>query len=183
MPKIVPAARPEMPRSMAQLFLKHQGVEGPALIGRRGYYRDTMGVKGKNDRGIYDDAISLLTPTAYVTFNANCDPSRARPGIAVLNPGVWLYKLGIHGLSKPKSRQYPALVQAAKVTVTRDKRGEDTGFFGINIHRGGYTTTSSEGCQTIYPDQWAAFFELVKSEMTRHGLKTIPYVLTEREDL
>lgn len=190
MSKIVPAARPEIPRTTAELYLRRAGVAGPALLGRRGYYRDSMGVPGVQERGIYDDAIMLVTPTAFVTYNANCDPSRHRKGIANLKAGLWSYRLGIHGLSKPKSRQYPALVQAAPVTVLRDDPEDadrdgpepDTGWFGINIHRGGYTTTSSEGCQTIYPDQWAAFFEAVKAEMKRHGLRAIPYLLTERDE-
>lgn len=181
MTTIVPNARPELGRHAAEEMLAQLGVAGPAILGRRGYYRDAMGVPGKNDRGIYDDAIFVVTPTAFVAFNANCDPSRARPGIAVLKAGVWQYKPGIHGLARPKEQQYLALVQAAPVTVVRDGRGDDTGWFGINIHRGGYSSTSSEGCQTIYPDQWPAFIELVKLEMQRHGLMRIPYALTERE--
>ena len=178
---LVPNARPEMGRHAAEQLLHAHGVEGPALLGRRGYYRDTMGKPGENDRGIYDDAIMLVTPTAYVTFNANCDPSRYARGMAVLAPGVWRYKVGIHGLSRPKAEQYEALVQAAPVTVRRDQQGNDTGWFGINIHRGGRTTTGSLGCQTIHPSQWEAFLALVKAELHRHGIVTIPYVLTERE--
>lgn len=181
MSAIAPAARPEMGRHGAELLLFDHGVHGPALLGRRGYYRDSMGQPGANDRGLYDDAIMLVTPTAYVTFNANCDPSRESPGMAVLKAGVWRYKLGIHGLSKPKPLQYEALVQADEVTVTRDGRGDDTGWFGINIHRGGRTTTSSLGCQTIHPSQWDGFIALVKGEMHRHGIATIAYCLTERE--
>jgi lysozyme len=49
----------------------------------------------------------------------------------------------------------------------------------INIHRGGYRTTSSEGCQTIYPSQWDGFINLVYSEMSRYNQKTIPYLLVE----
>lgn len=181
MTKIVPPAPPELPVELARRLLGEANVlEGVALIGRRGYYRDTMGTVGENDRGIYDDAIALLTPTAYVTFNANCDPSIKRQGVANLKAGVWRYKVGTHNLSKEKKFQYTALVQAAPVTVLRDNQGDDTGYFGINIHRGGYNTTSSLGCQTIYPDQWDSFINLVKGEMLRHSIKTIPYLLTER---
>jgi hypothetical protein len=176
---IKPPARPEMQRNAALELLAYASLESFALIGRRGYYRDTMGAPGVNDIGVYDDAIILVTPTAYATFNANTDPSRQLPGIATLKYGSWLYRIGIHGLSHPVGpRQYPALVQAAPVTVTRDGGKEETGFFGINIHHGSFGTTSSEGCQTVYPDQWEEFFGLVKSEMTKYSRRTIPYLLT-----
>lgn len=182
MSSIVPLTRPEMSHDLARTLIEAAGLQKEPLVilGRRGYYRDTMGAPGKNDRGIYDDMIAVVTATAFVAFNANTDPSAWRPGIANLKAGVWRYKLGIHGLSKPKERQYLALVQAAPVTVIRDQQGEETGYFGINIHRGGYNTTSSLGCQTIYPAQWEAAIALVKSEAARYAVKSWPYLLTER---
>lgn len=181
MSPIVPLTRPELSHDLAITLLKEAEItETVAILGRRGYYRDTMGEKGKNDRGIYDDAIVILTPTAFASFNANCDPSAFKPGIANLKAGVWRYKIGTHNLSKPADKRYTALVQAAKVTVLRDQQGDDTGWFGINIHRGGYNTTSSLGCQTIYPSQWEAFIALIKNEVKRYGVKDFPYVLTER---
>lgn len=180
MRKFTPASRPQQDRATTAAQLEVMGVSEPvALLGIRGYYLDTMGERGKNDRGIYDDAIMLVSTEAYVTFNANCDPSIFRPRIASLRPGVWRYRLGTHGLSKPKPRQYTALVQAAPVTVIRDQVGEDTGYFGINIHRGGINSTSSEGCQTIHPYQWDAFIALVRAELKRHERKSLPYALTE----
>lgn len=152
--------------------------EGKAcIVGIRGYYLDTMGKPGANDRGIYDDAIFILGPDIFQAFNANVDPAVYRSGIANLKKGKWLYKIGIHGLSKPKHLQYKAMVQAAEVTVHRDNRGDDTGWFGINIHKGGYNQVSSIGCQTIYPDQWQAFIASVESSMKRYGQKTIEYHL------
>lgn len=180
---ISPKSKPQRQRPAIEAFLKHHGVtDKVALVGVRGYYLDTMGEPRKNDRAIYDDALFLITPSVFASFNANVDPSSYRPGIANLKSGLWRYKLGIHGLSKPKKQQYQALVQAAPVTVHRDKRGDDTGWFGINIHRGGTTTTSSLGCQTIPPSQWDAFIGLVKSEMTRYGQKTISYLLVEESN-
>jgi lysozyme len=44
---------------------------------------------------------------------------------------------------------------------------------------GSKNSTSSEGCQTIYPAQWAAFYALAKGEMMRCKQKTVPYVLVE----
>ena len=188
---IVPKARPEMGRHAAEALLAALGLDlsRPAILGRRGYYRDTMGVVGENDIGIYDDALILVSPTAYVTFNANCDPARHHPGVATLKAGVWRYKIGVHNQSKDPALHphYKALVQAAPVTVIRDpdtshaERWDDTGMFGINHHRGSYHSTSSEGCQTVYPDQYDAYITLVESEMSRYGLAEISYALTERD--
>lgn len=176
---IVPSSKPQQKRVVTENLLRKAGLQDTvlALVGIPGYYLDTMGKPGENDRGIYDDAIILISQEAHVTFNANTDPSSFRKGIATLKPGLWQYKLGIHGLSKPANRRYEALVQAAPVTVHRDSQGDETGYFGINIHRGSYNSTSSLGCQTIFPDQWPAFIALVKSELKRTGLKTIPYLL------
>lgn len=177
----LPPNRPRLTREKAERLLEKHGVKpsemDPAvmLLGVRGYYHDDH---GDNQRGVYDDAIFLLTPTAFVAFNANTDPSAFRHGIASLKPGRYLYKLGIHGLSKPKDRQYEALVQAGEVTVCRDGSEVETGWFGINIHRGGASGTSSLGCQTIPPAQWESFISMVRAELKRHGQKTIPYILT-----
>lgn len=151
------------------------------LVGIRGYYKNSMGKPGENDRGIYDDAIVLVTPDGSLTFNANTDPSRYIKGVAQLCPGVHYYKKGKHGISKP-SGAYPALRPATpdeSLPVTRDgQKGVHKGI-AINIHKGGYTTTSSAGCQTIYPDQWAEFINVVYKAMDKEGQKTIPYVLVE----
>lgn len=179
-PTILPVARPQIGSDEALTLIRQAGVNDTvSLLGIRGYYRDTMGAVGVNDRNIYDDCIVAVSPTAFATFNANTDPSVTRKHVAVLLPGVWRYKKGKHKLNDPAG--YPAFVQAAPVTVARDQEGLETGWFGINIHRGGRTTTSSLGCQTIYPTQWDAFKSLVYGEMDRHGVKTIPYVLIGEE--
>ena len=180
---MLPPSRPQQAKSKTQALLTKARVDDAvALVGIRGYYRDSMGVPGENDRGIYDDAIFLVSPNAYAAFNANTDPSVRRAGIAVLKPGVHRYRKGKHGLSKPGGG-YPALRPAnpnESLPVTRDGQGDSMGI-AINIHRGGYNTTSSEGCQTIYPSQWESFISLVYSEMDRSGQKTIPYLLVEEE--
>lgn len=151
-----------------------------ALLGVRGYYK-AQGKTPDNEINIYDDGMFVWSRNGYSSFNANTDPSIARPRVATLMPGIWQYRLGIHNLSKPKNRQYPALVQAAPVTVTRQGAGQDTGWFGINIHRGGRNTTSSLGCVTITPEsgQWDQFYATVKGEMSRAKVSRIPFVLVD----
>ncbi len=132
--------------------------KGLTIIGIRGYYSNSMGKKGVNDRAMYDDAMFLLTDNELHAFNANCDPSAYRKGIASLVPNVYenVYKFDRHNGSKGS---YPAICQRlGKVTVLRDGGKLDTGMFGINIHVGGFRTTSSLGCQTIPPDQWPRFY-------------------------
>jgi len=172
---IVPPSTPRIRADQVLEWVKNKNV--CQLIGIRGYYKNTMGVPDTNDVGIYDDAIVLYSPNVFATFNANTDPSVLRKNVAVLMPGFYWYKLGIHGLSKPPERRYEALVQMDVVTIKRHNGNEETGFFGINIHKGGYNTTSSEGCQTIYPAQWPHFIALVKGELTRMNQKIISYYL------
>jgi hypothetical protein len=159
------------------------------IVGLRGYYKDSMGAPGVDDRSIYDDAIFVHSPSVMAAFNGNTNPSGfrkgegkgARKGIASLNPGV----MYVHTLGKHKGK-YLALCQTkGPVTVTRDgiqKNYSDSGYFGINIHKGDYNSTSSEGCQTIHPDQWKSFINLVADQVKRYEganweTACIPYVL------
>lgn len=186
--QILPPKRPQQPRekSVEQLIVGGwDATRYPvALLGVRGYYRDTMGEKGRNDRKLYDDAIFVVWPECgYAAFNANTDPGAFRAGIATLLPGVWLYRVGIHGWSKPAHRRYTALVQAAAVTVRRDERTITySGMFGINIHKGSRMSVSSEGCQTIWPGQWAEFIDTVQRVLRENRQEKIPYVLIEIPD-
>jgi lysozyme len=178
---MIPKDRPRIERKTTEQLLRLRKVSDPVcLVGIRGYYRDSMGAVGKNDVGLYDDAIILVSPNAHVAFNANVDPSRlgwnanARKPMAQLKSGVYRYKLGQHGISR--GNPYKALVQAGPVTVMRGDK-EETGHFAINIHKGGRTTTSSEGCQTIPEPSWSGFINLVESELKRNNAKTLSYVL------
>jgi len=177
---IVPYKRPGQSAEKTARLIKAAKIKADVVIlGVRGYYLNSMGEVGKNDRGIFDDAIFVSSPTVHVSFNANTDPSIYQLGVAVLDPGIWSYQLGIHGLSKPKDLQYEALVQADEVTVTRDGGKKDTGMFGINIHRGGEYQTTSLGCQTIYKPLWEEFIALVRGQLDTYKQKTVPYYLME----
>lgn len=171
--------RPKQSKQEVEKLVEHLGTP-VALLAVRGYYKKLGSNKKANDIGIYDDGMFVWSANGYMAFNANTDPSIRRPGIATLKPGVWQYRLGTHNITKARSRQYPALVQAAPVTVKRQGKGEDTGWFGINIHRGSRNTTSSLGCITLPPDgNWDSFYNLVKTEMSRAKVSRVPLVLVE----
>jgi lysozyme len=178
---IAPNTRPRQDRKSIEKLLAKAGVtDKVALVGIRGYY-SKMGPTPGNDRGLYDDAMFVVSPSAFASFNANTDPSIFRPKIATLRPGLHIYKKGKHGISRPGGG-YPALRPANKneaLPVYRDGVEKPWDGIAINIHKGGYNSTSSEGCQTIYPDQWNSFINLVYGEMDRYGQKTIPYLLVE----
>lgn len=181
-PRIIPASRPDI--SPADAISLAGDFYDPSLkywlLGRRGYYRDSMGLVNKNDRGLYDDAIALVTPERVVSWNANTDPSNEGGRLAVLQPGRYLMKVGTHHPASPNA--YTCLVQASPFVVLRDNGVKEVGEFYIHLHRGGYSTTGSEGCQTIHPEQWVEAISLILFEMEVEKLKTIPYILTARED-
>lgn len=182
MSEIVPKSRPQMKvDEVRSLIAGKEGAEAQVVIvGMRAYYKHTMGDPDRNDVGIYDDAIFLLYPGGMLPCNANTDPSRMHPGVAVLKPGTHWYKKGLHGISKGPGKAYPAFRPASAdegVPVTRD--GKDSRGIAINIHKGGWGTTSSEGCQTVYPSEWEEFQHKGYAEMDRCKQVRVPYILIE----
>lgn len=183
-------------------------VNKVTILGIRGYFEPA----GGNKRGIYDDALFLVTPDFFKGYNGNTDPSIARPGIALLQPGVYWYKKGLHGIHHlnladnadkaiydqliATGRDVPSIPnrllpywayrQAAPVTLIRDGQTktetvtDPDGWPFIDIHHGGFNTTSSEGCQTIYPDQWADIRDHGFVAMLTYGEPKIPYVLIDK---
>jgi lysozyme len=119
-------------------------------------------------------------------FNFNTDPSwygynsdpDTKDGVATLKEGTWEYVIGMHN----GYVRHMALVQHGNFTVYRDgntktgKKKEDTGKFGINLHRGSSNGTSSAGCQTVPPSQWDAFFNQLVMKYLPKG-KVIKYFL------
>ena len=185
---IVPKSRPQQKRSDTEKAAlgawERAGNEGPLppfyVYAKPAYYSNTFAPAG-NNRGVYDDAIFIVSPNTHSTFNANVDPSIFRKGIATLKPGAYKFRRGNHGISRPGGG-YPAFRPATKgeaLPVLRDGVEKPWPGIAINIHRGGRNGTSSEGCQTIPPAQWDAFYALVDSEMKRAGVKTFDYILDE----
>lgn len=162
---MLPNSKPKLPSIDVRKILnkKLPNSTFPVILGIRGYYLNSMGKVGENDRGIYDDAIFLILNDRVLPFNANTDPAIYRKGIATLTPGIWTLIAGKHKWNAPDG--YPALRQHSNVTVARDNQANQTGQFGINLHRGGTKTTSSEGCQTIPPTQWNEFINATYAAM------------------
>ena len=174
----LPPARPRLTLAVALARLSVPvDLAEVTVLGFRGYYHPD---EDDNERGKYDDAVAIVGPEHWSTYNFNTDPSAYRKGIATLTAGDWRYKPGIHGLSRPKTLQYPAFVQADEVTVRRDQSITESGWFGINIHRGGNNGTSSLGCQTLPPAQWEAFRATLMDQLKRTGQKTFRYLLTDK---
>jgi lysozyme len=177
----VPGNKPQLTKADAEKILTaHSLSKYPVkILGIRGYYKKTMGNPLKNDVGIYDDALFVVSDKVFMSFNANTDPSVLRPGIAQLKPGLHLYKRGNHGISRPGGG-YPALRPATpgeRLPVLRS--GKDDYGIAINIHKGSLTHTSSEGCQTLYPSQWGEFITTIYQLTKSAGQEVIPYVLVE----
>jgi lysozyme len=190
MPAKSPKTRPRITaQDVEEIARKHGVKDAVAIVGIRGYYLRTLGDPRKNDRGIWDDCIAVISPTAFGAYNGNTDPSFWRKGIASLVEGVHQYRKGKHGISR--GNPYPALRPAnpsESLPVTRDGQLGRSQGVAINIHRGGSinstsaSVTSSLGCQTLPREQWPSFVNLVYGEMDRYGQKVIPYVLTSAQN-
>lgn len=150
----------------------------------RGYNVNIIGIRSEAVVGDeYDDLITLSYRVgkawAYFAFPATTDPGtyfRRKPinimGTAILKPGQYrrTFRIGKHG-------GYDALAQVRPVTVYRDGnrdsrldthgQPEQTGVFGINIHRASLAPGKrcvgrwSAGCQVI---QSAAHFDFFMRE-------------------
>lgn len=69
---------------------------GPVIVGIRGFFDEP----DLNKRGVYDDAAFIIGAAAedFKAFNWNTDPSLSRDNMAVLQPGTYKWKKGIHGM-------------------------------------------------------------------------------------
>lgn len=176
MSKSVLTSRPEIKQEELELLIARHGVSSKdecIIVGLRGY---SMGKPLKNDADINDDAIVVVSPDAYRTFNGNTDPSRLNTGLAALIAGVYRFYKGLHrGSAKvgyPALRAYPE-----GVTMPVVKDGNKSTCSLISIHRGGFSNTYSEGGQTIFPEQYQEFINLVYNQMDKYQQRVITYLL------
>jgi hypothetical protein len=122
-----------------------------------------IGVRSKADKpNAFDDLLFLIDGANIFTYTGTTNPGKfwlqnfqRKEGTAVLKPGQYIdtWVLGRH------KGVYKAWTQAKNVTVFRDddKDGksedlgkEQTGIFGINIHR------ANENAMSIQVDKWSA---------------------------
>jgi lysozyme len=178
MSSIIPPNRPQAPRekvlSAMRKFHRDQGKEiAPVtVVVAPGYYSKTFGEPG-NDRGVYDDAAFVITDRTFTAFNFNSDPSLYKTGISTVLPGIYPYRRGYH--KRGKKSGHPAFRPATMGEALPVKRDGEKGRSkrdGVanNNHRGGINGTSSEGCLTVPPRQWDAYYALIDSEMSRLGV-------------
>lgn len=167
-----------------------------SVLAIRGYYLDSMGRPGRNDRRIYDDAMCIVSPRGVVTFQANTDPNGYRKGSGKgRSKGMANLKSGIHLYGTGKHKGRLAFTQTESFTVIRDGNPpyQDSGWHAINLHDGGYNSTSSLGCQTIPKQTWGTFRPLLYSLLEEfknpkrknaHGqsVRSFPYVLLEETE-
>ena len=164
---------------------KYSYAELEAKFAELGYQWPTLhivGVRSKaNEKNKFDDQIYLINGPLQQIFSCTTNPGThwlknlLNPkGTAVLKPGQYVdtWKLGLH------QGKYEALVQRKPVTVYRDgdkddtaeEQGkEDTGLFGINIHRANPSAISSiidkwsAGCQVLNnPKEFSILIETCK---------------------
>lgn len=188
MPAALPPSKPQASRDRIVRAIIQAGKSFDnevILVGVRGYYRDSMGEKGKNDRAIYDDAAFIISPLHFSSWNFNTDPSVFKKGIATLVLGAHRYKMGNHGISRPGGG-YPAFRPATpseELPVSRDGVAVPWNGVAINIHRGGNATTSSEGCQTVPPSQWDSFYASLSGQLKKLQQKEFTYLLLDVSQL
>ena len=189
----LPPSKPKASLSlvMATALKRWRASKGEAafpelfLLGVRGYFSESIGEPG-NDISAYDDALFIVSPQGFSAWNANVDPSRYGVNknaegkcMARLAPGCWKM------VSRMHRGKYQAFGQGGhEVTVERiDAHGKvaqtETGCFGIDIHLGGVNGTSSEGCQTLPPEQWPDFRKTLNAALHLHDASYFHYILID----
>ena len=175
---------------------KYSYVELENKFKELGYQWPTMHIVGTrslaNEKNKFDDYIYVINGPIMHVFTCTTNPGThwlknlLNPkGAALLKPGQYVdsWKIGMH------QGKYKALVQAKPITVYRDGNKNDlaeessveqTGLFGINIHRANPNAVSSiidkwsAGCQVLNdPKQFATLLAACEAS----GQKAFTYTL------
>ncbi|MDP8208567.1 MAG: peptidoglycan-binding domain-containing protein [Candidatus Electryonea clarkiae] len=164
--------------------------QGNVVENRFDFYNDTILVAINQPESL-ETSPQELHQNRLISFVASVDPGRLRvpnpKGVAHLETGFYRYQAGKH-----RGRE-PALVQAGPVTVLRyfddTPRSmipvKETGWFGINIHKGGSGENVggwSAGCQVVRGDLWNSIIAIIK-EASEKGQKIFGYTLIESSEL
>lgn len=192
----VPKSKPNLTLDKIYYLLDRRGYTPKVsnkvfCVAIRGYYLDTIGAVGQNDYNHYDDFIAWIWPRGYSAYNCNTDPTaigwnpNAGKYMARLKPGIYDFVMRKH------KGQYNAFGQGEnKVTVERiDFSGRvvktEKGLFGINIHRGGASSTSSEGCITVphyNSPQWDEFQKEGYQLLKTHRQISFKFILFDEKE-
>jgi len=161
-----------------------------------------IGIRAKAQGDTFNDVLCVLYEDAgelrLDTYPITTDPGRhyrEHPinvdGTAILKPGHYpgCWQIGAH------QGKYIALVQRGPMTVYRDRNndgkpdGEQTGYFGINLHRAGAnghtlrTDKVSAGCQVFAnSEDFDAVMALAQRSAKQYG-NTFSYTLLDEADL
>lgn len=189
---------PQLAERNVRAILAANGIDQSkvAVVAVRGYYLDSMGKPGVNDRSIYDDAQFIVWPDGYAAFVANTDPNGYRKGSGTgAGKGMAMLKEGIHLYGTGKHKGRLAFTQCEKFTVVRDGNPpySDSGWHAINWHDGGNHSTSSLGCQTNRPGDFATLRPLLYSLLDTYEnprrknangatVRSFPYVLIDETE-
>jgi hypothetical protein len=174
---------------------------------RRPFNLNIVGVRSESaEPNSFDDELMIFwkyqNQWTFKKFKATTDPGLTylldplnEAGTAILKEGQYrgAYRLGLH------RNKYTALVQAEPVTVIRDFNRDDkldfrtgveqTGFFGINIHRASPSGEStlvnrwSAGCQVLANiNEYNELIRFCKDATAEWGEK-LTYTLIRKNDL
>ena len=166
------------------------GIRNPASTN---LFDDTLAVAFKDQGG--NERVFLCPITTDPGRHYLQNPINHK-GCAILAPGQYL---GSHRIGRHQGK-YKALVQVKPVIVYRDYNRdgvmnfdrvlEDTGLFGINIHRASETNISpavdkwSAGCQVVQnPIDFLYLLSLVDQQQKYIGSDVVSYTLIVESDL
>lgn len=182
----IPNAKPKASLTLVMETAKRQWGDAPLpetfVLAVRGYYSRTIGEPG-NDLNCYDDALFIVSPAGFTSWNGNVDPTRygwnAHAGkfMARLAVGCWRFRPLIHRGKYQAFGQGVNPVSVDRVKADGTVARTETGEFGINLHLGGSNGTSSEGCLTVPPPQWESFRKELNRVLGLVGLKTFDLIL------